>query len=67
MAQQQMQSEMVIDTRRLRLPDGAEAMLALLGRSRPQSDSEAFAVLRRSFPASPLCERVAAVGLWRMG
>ncbi|MBL8569752.1 MAG: hypothetical protein JNK84_11790 [Phreatobacter sp.] len=47
--------------------DGLEAMLSLLGRMRPQSDSEAFAILRRSFPASPLCERVAVVSRWRAG
>jgi hypothetical protein len=67
MAQQQMQSEMAVEPHRIRLPEGADAMVTLLGRSRPQSDAEAFALLRRSFPASALCERVAAVGRWRTG
>lgn len=51
----------------LRLIDGLEAMLSLLGRMRPQTDSEAFAILRRDFPSSPLCERVAVVSRWRAG
>jgi hypothetical protein len=51
----------------LRLMDSFEGMVSLLGRLRPQSDSEAFAILRRSFPTSPLCERVAVVSRWRAG
>jgi hypothetical protein len=51
----------------LRLMDGLDGMLSLLGRLRPQTDSEAFAILRRSYPSSPLCERVAVVSRWRAG
>jgi hypothetical protein len=63
----QTQGAMIIERDRSRLLDGIDAMLSLLGRSRPQTDSEAFAILRRSFPASPLCERVAVVSRWRAG
>ena len=44
---------------------GADEMVSLLGRLMPQSDSEAFSVLRKSFPWAPLCERVAAISRWR--
>ena len=64
---QQMQSEMAVEHRWIRSAGGAEDMLAQLGQSRAQTDSEAFAVLRRSFPSSPLCERVAVVSRWRAG
>jgi hypothetical protein len=50
---------------RLPAEAGLDEMVALLGRTRPQSDSEAFAALRRSFPRSALCERVAAISHWR--
>ncbi|QCK87285.1 hypothetical protein E8L99_16735 [Phreatobacter aquaticus] len=52
---------------RFRMPAevGADEMVALLGRLMPQSDSEAFSALRKSFPWAPLCERVAAISRWR--
>ena len=55
------------NTDRFRVPadTGADAMVLLLGRLMPQSDSEAFSALRTSFPWAPLCERVAAIARWR--
>ena len=50
-----------------RAPDDASAMVLTLSRMAPSSDAEAFAVLRRNYPASALCERVAAIGRWRAG
>ncbi|QCI68788.1 hypothetical protein [Phreatobacter stygius] len=52
--------------RRLSLPLEGDDMVALLRAKTPQTDSEAFQVLRRSFPASPLCDRVAAISRWRV-
>lgn len=63
----QLQTEADLRRRPAWLSDTREAMVALLGRSRPQTDSEAFALLRRGFPAAPLGERVAAVSRWRAG
>lgn len=50
-----------------REPDDADAMAQALTRLAPATDAEAFTVLRRSFPGSALCERVAAIGRWRSG
>jgi hypothetical protein len=63
------QTQSMLNARReaLRVTDVADGMLSLLGRSGPQTDSEAFAILRRSYPSSPLCERVAVVSRWRAG
>ncbi|WP_439575245.1 hypothetical protein [Phreatobacter sp.] len=50
----------------LRRPvDDGDAMVLTLARLIPSTDAEAFAVLRRAYPASALCERVAAIGRWR--
>lgn len=52
----------------LRRPaEDGNAMVLTLVRVAPSSDAEAFAVLRRAYPASALCERVAAIGRWRTG
>lgn len=48
-------------------PQVSDAMVVTLTRMTPSSDAEAFAVLRRAYPASALCERVAAIGRWRAG
>jgi hypothetical protein len=50
-----------------RAPDDADAMARILTRLAPATDAEAFTVLRRAFPGSALCERVAAIGRWRSG
>lgn len=47
--------------------DDPDAMARTLTRLAPATDAEAFAVLRRAFPGSALCERVAAIGRWRSG
>lgn len=48
-------------------PEDADAMTRILTRLAPATDAEAFTVLRRAFPGSALCERVAAIGRWRSG
>jgi hypothetical protein len=53
------------DRFRLSTDGGSDEMVALLGRLMPQTDSEAFSALRKSFPWAPLCERVAAISRWR--
>lgn len=50
-----------------RASDEGDVMTRTLARLAPASDAEAFTVLRRAFPASALCERVAAIGRWRTG
>lgn len=47
--------------------DGPDPMVASLGRRGDLSDAEAFALLRRRFPETALCERVAAIAHWRRG
>lgn len=46
-------------------PAEPDAMALTLARMSPGSDAEAFAVLRRAYPSSALCERVAAIARWR--
>lgn len=50
-----------------RRTDGVDPMIASLGRRGDLSDAEAFAILRRRFPETALCERVAAIANWRRG
>lgn len=50
-----------------RAPEDDDAMTRILTRLEPATDAEAFTVLRRAFPGSALCERVAAIGRWRSG
>lgn len=50
-----------------RAPEDADAMTRTLTRLAPATDAEAFTLLRRAFPGSALCERVAAIGRWRSG
>lgn len=44
-----------------------DPMVASLGRRGELTDAEAFAVLRKRFPETALCERVAAIADWRRG
>jgi len=50
-----------------RRADGVDPMIASLGRRGDLSDAEAFAILRKRFPETALCERVAAIAHWRRG
>ncbi|MFN3853437.1 MAG: hypothetical protein ACK4M0_03485 [Phreatobacter sp.] len=50
-----------------RAREETDAMTRTLTRLAPATDAEAFTVLRRAFPGSALCERVAAIGRWRSG
>ncbi|MGQ3356520.1 MAG: hypothetical protein ACT6XY_02165 [Phreatobacter sp.] len=50
-----------------RRSDKADPMVASLGRRGELTDAEAFAVLRKRFPETALCERVAAIADWRRG
>ncbi len=50
-----------------RRADDIDPMIASLGRRGDLSDAEAFAILRKRFPETALCERVAAIANWRRG
>jgi hypothetical protein len=51
----------------VRRSDKTDPMVASLGRRGELTDAEAFAVLRKRFPETALCERVAAIADWRRG
>lgn len=54
-------------TETARRSDTTDPMVASLGRRGELTDAEAFAVLRKRFPETALCERVAAIADWRRG
>ncbi|MBN8944316.1 MAG: hypothetical protein J0H01_32715 [Rhizobiales bacterium] len=56
-----------IETKRSSASFEFDDMLALLRGMKPQTDSEAFRLLRHGFPSSLLSVRVAVIGRWHGG